>query len=71
MVVVGDIGRSPRMQYHALSFAESDFLVEFIGYTGELFLDLHLVPSSIQLFSSQRQFALWRMLSVKLFLLQF
>lgn len=34
VVVLGDIGRSPRMQYHALSFAEEGFNVEIIGYSG-------------------------------------
>ena len=33
IVVLGDIGRTPRMQYHALSFADAGFLVYLIGYT--------------------------------------
>ncbi|XP_049874252.1 chitobiosyldiphosphodolichol beta-mannosyltransferase [Pectinophora gossypiella] len=32
IVVLGDIGRSPRMQYHALSLASHGFKVNFIGY---------------------------------------
>lgn len=32
LIVLGDIGRSPRMQYHAKSFAENNFLVDFVGY---------------------------------------
>ncbi|KAH3902975.1 chitobiosyldiphosphodolichol beta-1,4 mannosyltransferase SCDLUD_000575 [Saccharomycodes ludwigii] len=32
IVVLGDIGRSPRMCYHATSFADKGFDVEFIGY---------------------------------------
>lgn len=32
VVVLGDIGRSPRMQYHSLSFAEQKFTVDIIGY---------------------------------------
>ncbi|XP_050665816.1 chitobiosyldiphosphodolichol beta-mannosyltransferase isoform X1 [Leptidea sinapis] len=32
VVVLGDIGRSPRMQYHALSLAHSGFNVNIIGY---------------------------------------
>nr|CAG8636235.1 9102_t:CDS:10 [Entrophospora candida] len=32
--VLGDIGRSPRMQYHALSFAQNGWNVDFIGYNG-------------------------------------
>ena len=35
VVVVGDIGRSPRMQYHSLSFAKAGFAVDLIGYCGE------------------------------------
>ncbi|KAI4494889.1 hypothetical protein M0804_001090 [Polistes exclamans] len=34
IVVLGDVGRSPRMQYHALSFANEGFDVDFIGYPG-------------------------------------
>ncbi|XP_063623690.1 chitobiosyldiphosphodolichol beta-mannosyltransferase [Cydia splendana] len=32
VVVLGDIGRSPRMQYHALSLADSGLNVNIIGY---------------------------------------
>ncbi|OLL23159.1 Chitobiosyldiphosphodolichol beta-mannosyltransferase [Neolecta irregularis DAH-3] len=32
IVVLGDIGRSPRMQYHAQSLAKLGFQVDFIGY---------------------------------------
>lgn len=35
IVVLGDIGRSPRMQYHALSFVESGYDVDIVGYSGE------------------------------------
>ncbi|RHZ65794.1 hypothetical protein Glove_311g67 [Diversispora epigaea] len=34
IVVMGDIGRSPRMQYHALSFAQNGWKVDFVGYDG-------------------------------------
>ena len=34
IVVLGDIGRSPRMQYHAISFAREEFSVQLIGYPG-------------------------------------
>ena len=34
VVVLGDIGRSPRMQYHALSIAKLGGRVELIGYIG-------------------------------------
>ncbi|XP_067614604.1 uncharacterized protein Alg1 isoform X2 [Eurosta solidaginis] len=32
IVVLGDIGRSPRMQYHAASLLEENFNVDIIGY---------------------------------------
>lgn len=32
IVVLGDIGRSPRMQYHAASFLQHNFLVDLVGY---------------------------------------
>ncbi|KAJ7451178.1 mannosyltransferase [Mycena latifolia] len=34
IVVLGDIGRSPRMMYHAESFAENEFFTDLIGYAG-------------------------------------
>lgn len=34
VVVLGDLGRSPRMQYHALSIAKHGGLVQLIGYKG-------------------------------------
>src|SRR5262245_6025291 len=34
VVVVGDLGRSPRMQYHANALAASDAAVDLIGYEG-------------------------------------
>ncbi|KAL9040537.1 MAG: hypothetical protein Q9180_001849 [Flavoplaca navasiana] len=33
ILVLGDIGRSPRIQYHALSIAKHGALVDLIGYT--------------------------------------
>ena len=35
VVVLGDIGRSPRMQYHALSAAKHGAPVHLIGYAGK------------------------------------
>ncbi|XP_066151454.1 chitobiosyldiphosphodolichol beta-mannosyltransferase [Euwallacea fornicatus] len=32
IVILGDIGRSPRMQYHALSLAEKGHIVDIVGY---------------------------------------
>ena len=49
IVVLGDIGRSPRMQYHALSFAAEGFDVTMLGYGGmnpfksQLFRELKLI----------------------------
>ncbi|KAF4518918.1 hypothetical protein B566_EDAN006756, partial [Ephemera danica] len=34
VVVLGDIGRSPRMQYHSLSLAKEGFNVDIVGYKG-------------------------------------
>ncbi|GAB6020785.1 mannosyltransferase [Chamberlinius hualienensis] len=34
VVVLGDIGRSPRMMFHAMSLAEEGFPVDLIGYGG-------------------------------------
>ncbi|XP_076839363.1 chitobiosyldiphosphodolichol beta-mannosyltransferase [Brachyhypopomus gauderio] len=34
VLVMGDIGRSPRMQYHALSFSKHGYNVTFIGHLG-------------------------------------
>ena len=35
VLVLGDIGRSPRMQYHALSCANAGFQVDLVGFGGE------------------------------------
>lgn len=35
IVVLGDIGRSPRMLYHATSFAERGFRTSIVAYRGE------------------------------------
>lgn len=35
IVVLGDIGRSPRMMYHAESFAKDGFETTIVGYKGE------------------------------------
>lgn len=34
ILVLGDIGRSPRMMYHAESFATNDYQTFLIGYRG-------------------------------------
>ena len=35
VVVLGDIGRSPRMQYHALSLCREGYKVDIVGYGGK------------------------------------
>ncbi|CAM9168172.1 unnamed protein product [Chrysoparadoxa australica] len=35
VLVLGDVGRSPRMQYHALSLADKGVEVALVGYKGE------------------------------------
>lgn len=35
IVVLGDIGRSPRMQYHALSITKHGGKVRLVGYVGQ------------------------------------
>ena len=34
VVVLGDAGRSPRMQYHCLSLVQQKYTVDLIGYGG-------------------------------------
>lgn len=34
VLVLGDIGRSPRMQYHCLSIAKKGGIVDLVGYEG-------------------------------------
>ncbi len=47
VIVLGDIGRSPRMQYHALSLLEDGHFVTLIGYAGEgLILPLEMALAS-------------------------
>jgi glycosyltransferase involved in cell wall biosynthesis len=35
VVVLGDVGRSPRMQYHCASFAQAGLQVSLVGFKGE------------------------------------
>ena len=53
VIVLGDVGRSPRMQYHALSLLQNECQVSLIGYDGEdLIPDLtsyEMDPNSNQL----------------------
>jgi beta-1,4-mannosyltransferase len=36
VLVLGDIGRSPRMMYHSQSFAQHEFETFIIGYRGKV-----------------------------------
>lgn len=36
VLVLGDLGRSPRMQYHANSLLKQGHFVSFVGYDGEV-----------------------------------
>jgi hypothetical protein len=36
VIVLGDLGRSPRMQYHANSLLAEGHFVSLVGYTGEV-----------------------------------
>ena len=47
VVVLGDLGRSPRMQYHANSLLKQGHYVSFVGYNGEVRSnnrDCHFIP---------------------------
>ena len=44
ILVLGDIGRSPRMMYHAESFAKLHFETFLIGYEGSSLSTLVFIP---------------------------
>ena len=44
ILVLGDIGRSPRMMYHAESFAKLHFETFLIGYEGSFLSTLVFIP---------------------------
>lgn len=48
VLVLGDVGRSPRMQYHALSIAKHGGSVQLIGYHGvcPIFIDIAIRTTS-------------------------
>lgn len=50
VLVLGDIGRSPRMQYHAMSIAKHGGRVDLIGYEG---ITAYLDPSFLDDLCSQ------------------
>ena len=39
VIVLGDVGRSPRMQYHALSLVQDGHTVTLVGYDGEALIE--------------------------------
>ncbi|XP_065780361.1 chitobiosyldiphosphodolichol beta-mannosyltransferase isoform X2 [Muntiacus reevesi] len=51
VVVLGDVGRSPRMQYHALSLAKSGFSVTLLGFCNSKPHDELLHSDRIQIVS--------------------
>ncbi|XP_004692201.1 PREDICTED: chitobiosyldiphosphodolichol beta-mannosyltransferase [Condylura cristata] len=51
VVVLGDVGRSPRMQYHALSLAERGFSVSLLGFCNSKPHDKLLQNDRIQIVS--------------------
>jgi beta-1,4-mannosyltransferase len=81
VVVLGDLGRSPRMQYHALSLLEAGHTVSLVGYRGEdLIPDLcktsarlsvvrFSVPSPKILQKSLPIYLVWRIASLCLYLM--
>ena len=50
VVVLGDIGRSPRMQYHAISIAKHGGRVQLIGYQGLFLLSKLLMLYRLPMF---------------------
>lgn len=51
ILVLGDIGRSPRMQYHAMSIAKHGGYVDLIGYQGVLpqfYIYIYIFPSFLK-----------------------
>ena len=54
VLVQGDVGRSPRMQYHVLSLLNRGYMVNFLGYAEasvikeiQLFKTFNLVPLGV------------------------
>lgn len=82
VVVLGDVGRSPRMQYHAMSLLElgENVRVSLVGYTGEELIDglkgrerldvirFH-IPTPPGLAKLRPLYLIWRILTMSLWLL--
>ena len=50
VVVLGDAGRSPRMQYHCLSLVQLNYSVDLVGYGGKNFSRSFLWIFTVYLF---------------------
>lgn len=49
VLVLGDFGRSPRMQYHALSLSKHAYYVTVVGFLGKTaYRLLHIIDNMIQ-----------------------
>ena len=61
ILVLGDIGRSPRMMYHAESFANNGFKTFLIGYDGlqSLTLAIYVVLNIKQVPNPQLHYSLY------------
>lgn len=60
VIVLGDLGRSPRMQYQTLSLLQQGHKVHFVGYTGEALID------AMQKFEHNGQLSVVRFPSMKI-----
>lgn len=45
IIVLGDFGRSPRMQYHTVSLLKRNFTVDIVAYQGNKCINARLVPN--------------------------
>lgn len=50
IVVLGDLGRSPRMQYHAKSFLNEGYKVDLVGYPGSDPLNTLITSSNVKIY---------------------
>ena len=79
VVVLGDLGRSPRMQYHCQSLLDAGHFVSFVGYSGEALIDnlvqhegkrMRVIRFHVPTFFENKTllYAVWRLVSLSLFL---
>ena len=80
VVVLGDLGRSPRMQYHCQSLLDAGHHVSFVGYDGEALIDALVEQEGKRLrvirfhvptmFENKHRviYFVWRIVSLSLFL---